>query len=201
MYPIIYKENNQIFKIINIKEIGRALDGMRDGKPFLRNNSLMINLNEKLFKINEYEITRNGKNIDVKKAIIDTDIRIAGVIIKDKKILLQHRIKKGREYYVFPGGHKHANETVREALKREITEELGLDINPSSAKIIYQRKEPNCGLEKFYLIKVVKDFKDLLPSNPETKKGEINEPIFMALNEALSVDLYPIEVVNILLTQ
>jgi len=54
--------------------------------------------------------------------------RVAGVIIKDGKILLMRRIKNGEEYYVFVGGHVESGETVEDALKREIKEEVSLDI-------------------------------------------------------------------------
>jgi len=50
------------------------------------------------------------------------------VIIKDNKILLIHRHKEGREYYVIPGGHIEKDETEEIALIREIKEETNLDI-------------------------------------------------------------------------
>lgn len=55
-------------------------------------------------------------------------MRVAGVIIKDGKILLMRRIKNGEEYYVFPGGGVEEGESPDEALEREIKEELSLDI-------------------------------------------------------------------------
>jgi 8-oxo-dGTP diphosphatase len=55
-------------------------------------------------------------------------MRIVGIIIKDGKIILLHRIKDGREYYVFPGGGMEKGETEKDTIKREIKEELSLDI-------------------------------------------------------------------------
>lgn len=53
----------------------------------------------------------------------------AAVIIIDKgKVLLLHRIKDGREYYVIPGGTIEDNETPEQAAVREIKEETNLDI-------------------------------------------------------------------------
>ncbi len=63
-----------------------------------------------------------GKEKTEKKA------RAAVVIISKKGILLMHRIKNGREYYVVPGGEIEDNETPEEAAKREIMEETNLNI-------------------------------------------------------------------------
>lgn len=53
-------------------------------------------------------------------------LRIAGIIIKDNKILLV----KGKKYEIFwtPGGKAEEDETNEECLKRELKEELQVDI-------------------------------------------------------------------------
>ncbi|MBI2674309.1 MAG: NUDIX hydrolase [Candidatus Yanofskybacteria bacterium] len=55
-------------------------------------------------------------------------MRVAGIIIKEGRILLMRRVKNGEEYYVFPGGSVEGGESPEEALEREIKEELNLDI-------------------------------------------------------------------------
>lgn len=54
------------------------------------------------------------------------DLRVAGILIKDNKLLAQ-RDKKGNEYAI-PGGHVKIGETTEEALIREYKEEAGADI-------------------------------------------------------------------------
>lgn len=54
--------------------------------------------------------------------------RAAGIIIKDGKILLLHRQKAGRVYYIIPGGGIEKGETPEQAAKREIKEETNLDV-------------------------------------------------------------------------
>ncbi len=49
-----------------------------------------------------------------------------GVILKDDKILLCKL--KDKDYYYFPGGHLEKGEDTVEALKRELKEELGMEI-------------------------------------------------------------------------
>ena len=54
--------------------------------------------------------------------------RAAGIIIQDGKILLLHRQKAGRVYYIIPGGGIEKGETPEQAAKREIKEETNLDV-------------------------------------------------------------------------
>ena len=57
-----------------------------------------------------------------------TNHRVAILLRKDKKILFLHRKKRGREYYILPGGGVESNESIREAVSREAKEELGINI-------------------------------------------------------------------------
>ena len=60
--------------------------------------------------------------------------RISGraiIIDKDEVILLfRRKLKDGvlKEYYAIPGGGQEENETIEECVKREIKEELSLDV-------------------------------------------------------------------------
>jgi ADP-ribose pyrophosphatase YjhB (NUDIX family) len=54
--------------------------------------------------------------------------RASAVILKDGKILLIKRIKPDREYLIFPGGGVDEGESFEEAVRREIKEELCLDV-------------------------------------------------------------------------
>ena len=52
--------------------------------------------------------------------------RVCGIIIHDNKILAMHDDRS--PFYYLPGGRVHLNETASDAIKREIREELGIDI-------------------------------------------------------------------------
>lgn len=54
--------------------------------------------------------------------------RASAVIINKGKILLVHRIKNDREYFVLPGGSVEKGESKNEAVVREVKEETGLDV-------------------------------------------------------------------------
>lgn len=60
-------------------------------------------------------------------------IRAAAIILNKKKelLLVNHR-KKGKSYWLFPGGGVEYGETIEDALKREIKEELSLELDKIS---------------------------------------------------------------------
>lgn len=100
--------------------------------------------------------------------------RVAGIVIKDNKLLVIHRIKKGKEYYVFPGGGVEKGETNQDALLREINEETSVMVNIDRLVYIhdyetsqqfyylcnYQSGRPQlaCGSIEKQRIKTKKDF-------------------------------------------
>jgi A/G-specific adenine glycosylase len=65
-----------------------------------------------------------------KKKIIKEIDAVIAIIIKDGKYLIQQRPSKGllADLWEFPGGKVEAGETAPEALKRELQEELGVNL-------------------------------------------------------------------------
>ena len=53
--------------------------------------------------------------------------KVGGIILKDKKILVQRK-KNNRVECIIPGGKREGNETDLETLKRELYEELTVDL-------------------------------------------------------------------------
>lgn len=59
------------------------------------------------------------------------ELTVLCLIQDGEKILLQNRVKKDWKGYTLPGGHVEAGESFVDAVKREMKEETGLDIqNP-----------------------------------------------------------------------
>lgn len=56
--------------------------------------------------------------------------RVCAIILKPPQILLMHRKKQGREYYVIPGGTVEPGEKLHDACIREIKEETNFNIEP-----------------------------------------------------------------------
>lgn len=58
----------------------------------------------------------------------DMNQRAAAIIVDNQQVLLVHRIKRGREYWVLPGGSVEPGESGEVACHREVKEETGLSI-------------------------------------------------------------------------
>ena len=60
------------------------------------------------------------------------NIRVRGIVVENDQLLLIKRVKmendKENIYYVFPGGGLEDGETLEEGVKREVLEELGIDV-------------------------------------------------------------------------
>lgn len=55
-------------------------------------------------------------------------VRVAGMVVIDGKMLFVSHKKDNREYWLIPGGGVEFGESVDDALRREMKEELGIDI-------------------------------------------------------------------------
>lgn len=59
--------------------------------------------------------------------------KAAGILIKDRQLLVTR--STGKSFFVAPGGKIEAGETAPEALCRELTEELGIEVSPGSIRL------------------------------------------------------------------
>ena len=55
-------------------------------------------------------------------------VRVAGLLIREEKLLLVRHEKAGRTYFLLPGGGAGDDETIPFSLEREFEEELGMSI-------------------------------------------------------------------------
>ncbi len=82
--------------------------------------------------------------------------KVGGIILKDKKILVERK-NNNKEECIIPGGKRENNETDLETLKRELKEELSVDLIDAEYIDEYYDKacfsnNPIC--VKTYLVKV-----------------------------------------------
>ena len=67
---------------------------------------------------------------------------MAGLVIRDGRVLLVHNLKHGYKRVEPPGGKLHAGETDSEALAREMEEELGIKAEPIRLFGVYPTHSP-----------------------------------------------------------
>ena len=80
---------------------------------------------------------------------------VRGIVNYNDKIVLIHRIKTKddgtvRDYYVTPGGKIEENESHKEALRREIKEELGIEIEIKDLCLELDDRDYNDSFQYFY---------------------------------------------------
>jgi 8-oxo-dGTP pyrophosphatase MutT (NUDIX family) len=200
MLPITYTEHGIIINIKETTPTRKRLKNMRDGKPYIANGRLLVCFDSQVHEVTEAEYFDDNKNpITFEQLNIDTNVRVGGVIIYKGKVLLFHRIKNGHEYYVFPGGHKLAKETPGEALVREIMEETGLNISGKPLEQIYTSKNDEFGEEVYFRISGIEDFTNLKKINPDVREGEVNESVWIPVEDLQKMEnVFPKDVVDTL---
>ena len=122
------------------------------------------------------------------------NIRAAAIVIRDTKILLMHRIKDGLEYYVLPGGGVEENETVEQAVLREVAEETTLTI--STEKLLYVHKYTQ-STQYFYQCKYISGTPQLAANSEELLESSAEnffEPLWMETAQVKNLLLYPLEI-------
>jgi 8-oxo-dGTP diphosphatase len=118
--------------------------------------------------------------------------RHAGIVIRDNKILLIHRRKKGMEYYVFPGGHRRQGEKGEDTLVREILEETNTRVtNPQLA--FEFRDYPTENIDYYYKCEWLSGDKPELVGEEKTRNSEDNfyEPLWVDKEKVPELNILP----------
>ena len=175
MKKIIYEEFGVRSEIIKYKRISSKLKGMKEGKLFVHNNEIRINIKGNLYLVEEINFfNKSGKSINRKNVCLDTENRIAGVFINSNDKILLLEIRRDREFYCFPGGHKRECETVEECLKREMIEETGIDIEGLDRELLIEIQKEEFGSESFYLIDLKKELISYCDEDPLDITSKLN---------------------------
>lgn len=92
------------------------------------------------------------------------------LFFKEEKILLMQRYNTGYQdgKYGLPSGHVEEHESLREAMAREVAEEIGIAISPNDFSLVHvmHRKENDERVDFFFIAKGV--FQE--PENKEPQK-------------------------------
>ena len=124
---------------------------------------------------------------------------VGAVLIQNNKILLPKRsanLKKMPNKYEFPGGKVEENELLKEGLKRELFEELCINVNIED---IIEFPNNVLKTEKFILtIYIIKKWEGELTINPEINSEilEVNIHELINVEELLETDKQLIPAIN-----
>ena len=81
-------------------------------------------------------------------------IGVGGVVIKDGKALLV-KLTYGHKGWILPGGYVKSTETIGRAVRREVYEETGLEVQPSEIISVRSRvNQGKCDVYVAFLTKV-----------------------------------------------
>lgn len=116
-----------------------------------------------------------------------TKQRVAAVIFRKKKFLLIHRQKNAEDYYIFPGGGVEDTETQKEAVIREINEELNLRIKIARKLFEFE----NLGNKEYYYL--IKEFSGRMKviGDSITNKNIKDSADWYSLEELNKINLLP----------
>ncbi len=121
-----------------------------------------------------------------------------GIIIKDNKLVVMQREKKGRRYCTFPGGHVEGNETNEECVVRELMEEFGIVVKPR--RLIYGF-ESNGAMQGFFVLDWISG--DIHKTDgeeyQENRKNGFYNPTMIDLSKLVEKNLVPEEIRDLLL--
>lgn len=120
-------------------------------------------------------------------------IRAVGLVFINDQILLMRRESSGKKYFTFPGGGVESNETVEEAVVREIKEEC--NFNVKVIRLVYHHDLINDGDHYFYLCDYISGKLQLGGEElKENERGDIHEPLLFPVSRLKEITLYPLEV-------
>lgn len=131
-------------------------------------------------------------------------VRVASIIISDNHLLVE---KYGEDSFMLPGGHVEINETSKQAIKRELKEELSMDIEVDkfiglieNFFINIKNEKTHC-LDFFYKCSIkVDNYNDI--ETDEIDHGEHKHHIYkwLKVDELESYNLKPECIINIIKT-
>jgi cytidylate kinase len=224
----IYPEGRRNFNPEDALAIrsGTALISIKSGIPIV---PIMSNRKPRLFRLTKFKVGRtiypqdyadkdayanallntmktmlDGFEIDERKDWDKVPVANARAIcfVGDKIVLIK-RVKEGREYYVFPGGHVDKGENSRYTATRELKEETNIVTDSTQNRLIYKRMQ-NGEMHAVYHCRyksgeVAKTDAEEYVSSPSAmghdgKERGTYEPVLLDISKMAETTIYPANV-------
>lgn len=192
---ITYTEFGVKTEILEYKALAPKLIGMKDRKPFIQDNEIRINIDDKLCKVTKVNFYNEaGQKVSRNEVCLDTETRIAGVVVTEANKVLVIKVNKDQKYYCFPGGHLRECESIEDCLEREMHEETGIDISGCERSLLLETHFDGFGPEKFFLIRTGDAKISFRNENPQGNRYRL---ILIDMNELKKFkNVLPIEAIH-----
>lgn len=128
-------------------------------------------------------------------------IRAVAVTIRKNRVLLMHRINKGKEYWTFPGGGVEKGETVKEAVLRELKEETSItaEVRTLLYHLKYRHTDGSKSTQYFYRCSYLSGRPKLGNFNEKeqmSKENNFYKPAWIPIAKIPRLLLFPLEIRN-----
>ena len=110
---------------------------------------------------------------------------------ENKAVLLIHRFKNGRNYWVIPGGGAKGNETPVETAIREINEELSIQLKPAALNQLFEYKSQED--EHFFYAEISFIAAPEISGEEKERSNNANvyQPDWVAVKDLAQINLMP----------
>lgn len=122
--------------------------------------------------------------------------RVAGLIVRDNKLLIMQ--DKGQPYYYVPGGRIKMHEKSEDAVKREVQEELGVEVIVNRMLWVNENFFEEATLQErfhevcfFYLLELKTNGTLTDDEFVVDEDGKVHTYYWKSLDEIKNINLYP----------
>jgi ADP-ribose pyrophosphatase YjhB (NUDIX family) len=117
-------------------------------------------------------------------------IRVAGLLIHDESILMVEQGRGDERYWLLPGGGVQFGETLSDALRRELQEELGLRVGVQRLLAIVESISPEPDYAK-HVIHLMFEISAPAEALPEPHDAKVLKARFLSEFQLQSADVRP----------
>ena len=117
-------------------------------------------------------------------------IRVAGMLAHEGRILMVEQGRGEERYWLLPGGGVQFGETLADALRRELREELGLRVGVNRLLAIVESISPDPGYPK-HVVHLVFEVSSAPEALPEPADPKVLGARFLDETELRTLDVRP----------
>ncbi len=112
------------------------------------------------------------------------NLGVGGAVIRDGRLLFVRRAsRRGRGNWQVPGGFVEPDETIEDAVVREVAEEAGVEAEVEGVLGVRNRYEEDSG-NSLYVILLLRG----LTAEPKPDQREVDRAVYLSLSEIQALD-------------